>query len=213
MDLASVLLIDDDLFTRTALSAALSARGINVLAVTNTAADALEKLKTLDPEVAIVDLDLGPGPSGIDICHALRAFKPNLGLILLTSYTDPRIHDPSNSQLPKGCRFISKSELDDFKVLLEEIIIARNKPFAAPKPRKASDHKLTDVQLEVLIAVAQGLSSTEIAASRGVSVKAIEGIIAKTHSALGISKSKSINQRVQLARAYFQLTGKTPPNA
>jgi DNA-binding NarL/FixJ family response regulator len=213
MDLASVLLIDDDLFTRTALSAALSARGINVLAVTNTAADALEKLKTLDPEVAIVDLDLGPGPSGIDICHALRAFKPNLGLILLTSYTDPRIHDPSNSQLPKGCRFISKSELDDFKVLLEEIIIARNKPFAAPKPRKASNHKLTDVQLEVLIAVAQGLSSTEIAASRGVSVKAIEGIIAKTHSALGISKSKSINQRVQLARAYFQLTGKTPPNA
>jgi DNA-binding NarL/FixJ family response regulator len=213
MELASVLLIDDDLFTRTALSAALSARGINVLAVTNTAADALEKLKTLDPEVAIVDLDLGPGPSGIDICHALRAFKPNLGLILLTSYTDPRIHDPSNSQLPKGCRFISKSELDDFKVLLEEIIIARNKPFAAPKPRKASDHKLTDVQLEVLIAVAQGLSSTEIAASRGVSVKAIEGIIAKTHSALGISKSKSINQRVQLARAYFQLTGKTPPNA
>jgi DNA-binding NarL/FixJ family response regulator len=213
MELASVLLIDDDLFTRTALSAALSARGINVLAVTNTAADALEKLKTLDPEVAIVDLDLGPGPSGIDICHALRAFKPNLGLILLTSYTDPRIHDPSNSQLPKGCRFISKSELDDFKVLLEEIIIARNKPFAAPKPRKASDHKLTDVQLEVLIAVAQGLSSTEIAASRGVSIKAIEGIIAKTHSALGISKSKSINQRVQLARAYFQLTGKTPPNA
>jgi DNA-binding NarL/FixJ family response regulator len=213
MELASVLLIDDDLFTRTALSAALSARGINVLAVTNTAADALEKLKTLDPEVAIVDLDLGPGPSGIDICHALRAFKPNLGLILLTSYTDPRIHDPSNSQLPKGCRFISKSELDDFKVLLEEIIIARNKPFAAPKPRKASNHKLTDVQLEVLIAVAQGLSSTEIAASRGVSVKAIEGIIAKTHSALGISKSKSINQRVQLARAYFQLTGKTPPNA
>ena len=213
MDLASVLLVDDDLFTRTALSAALSARGINVLAATNTAADALEKLKVLDPEVAIVDLDLGPGPSGIDICHALRAHKPNLGLILLTSYTDPRIHDPSNSQLPKGCRFISKSELEDFKVLLEEIIIARNKPFAAAKPRRATDNKLTDVQLEVLIAVAQGLSSTEIATNRGVSVKAIEGIIAKTHSALGISKSKSINQRVQLARAYFQLTGKTPPNA
>ena len=213
MDLASVLLVDDDLFTRTALSAALSTRGINVLAATDNAADALKNLNELNPEVAIVDLDLGPGPSGIDICHALRAQKPNLGLILLTSYTDPRIHDPSNSQLPKGCRFISKSELADFKVLLEEIIIARNKPFAAAKPRKATDHKLTDIQLEVLIAVAQGLSTSEIAANRGVSEKAIEGIIAKTHSALGISKSKSINQRVQLARTYFQLTGKMPPNA
>ena len=213
MDLASVLLVDDDLFTRTALSAALSSRGINVLAATDNAADALKNLKELNPEVAIVDLDLGPGPSGIDICHALRAQKPNLGLILLTSYTDPRIHDPSNSQLPKGCRFISKSELADFKVLLEEIIIARNNPFAAAKPRKATDYKLTDIQLEVLIAVAQGLSTSEIAANRGVSEKAIEGIIAKTHSALGISKSKSINQRVQLARTYFQLTGKMPPNA
>ena len=73
MDLASVLLVDDDLFTRTALSAALSTRGINVLAATDNAADALKNLNELNPEVAIVDLDLGPGPSGIDICHALRA--------------------------------------------------------------------------------------------------------------------------------------------
>ena len=213
MGLASVLLVDDDMFTRTTLSAALSARGINVVASTDSAAGALENLIFLNPDVAIVDLDLGPGPSGIDICHALRAQKPNLGLILLTSYTDPRIHDPSNSQLPKGCRFISKSELSDFKVLIEEIVIARNKPFASAKLRKVNDHKLTDVQLEVLIAVAQGLSSAEIATNRGVSVKAIEGIIAKTHIALGINKSKSINLRVQLARAYFQLTGKMPPNA
>lgn len=213
MVLASVLLVDDDMFTRTTLSAALSARGINVVASTDSAAGALENLISLNPDVAIVDLDLGPGPSGIDICHALRAQKPNLGLILLTSYTDPRIHDPSNSQLPKGCRFISKSELSDFKVLIEEIVIARNKPFASAKLRKVNDHKLTDVQLEVLIAVAQGLSSAEIATNRGVSVKAIEGIIAKTHVALGINKSKSINLRVQLARAYFQLTGKMPPNA
>lgn len=213
MVLASVLLIDDDLFTRTALSTALSSRGINVVASTDTAAVALEHLKNLNPDVAIVDLDLGPGPSGIDICHALRFQKPNLGLILLTSYTDPRIHDPSNSQLPKGCRFISKSELSDFKVLIEEIIIARNKPLSPTKLRTVNDHKLTDIQLEVLISVAQGLSSSEIASNRGVSVKAIEAIISKTHAALGISKSKSTNLRVQLARTYFQLTGKMPPNA
>ncbi|CAB4935686.1 unannotated protein [freshwater metagenome] len=213
MALASVLLIDDDMFTRTTLSAALSARGISVLACTDNAAMALESLLALNPDVAIVDLDLGPGPSGIDICHALRVHKPNLGLILLTSYTDPRIHDPSNSQLPKGCRFISKSELSDFKVIIEEIIISRNKPFAAATARKAADYKLTDIQLEVLIAVAQGLSSAQIATNRGVSVKAIEGIIAKTHTALGINKSKTLNLRVQLARAYFQLTGKMPPHA
>jgi CheY-like chemotaxis protein len=85
MELASVLLVDDDLFTRTALSAALSSRGIKVVVSTDNAAEALENLKHFEPDVAIVDLDLGPGPSGIDICHALRSQKSNLGLILLTT--------------------------------------------------------------------------------------------------------------------------------
>jgi DNA-binding NarL/FixJ family response regulator len=213
MELAKVLLIDDDIFTRTALSAALSARGINVIASVDNAADALSYLLCENIEVAIVDLDLGPGPSGIDICHALRSENSNIGLILLTSYTDPRIHDPSNSSLPKGCRFLSKNELSDMKILIEEILVARNKPFAPARAITGKASKLTDVQLEVLIAVAQGLSSSEIAANRGVSVKAIEGIIAKTHSVLGIKNTKSLNLRVQLARAYFQLTGKMPPNA
>lgn len=208
MQLASVLLVDDDLFTQTTLSAALSARGIKVLATTDNAANAIEGLKMFDPDVAIVDLDLGPGPSGVDICHAMRAHKPHLGLIILTSYSDPRIHDPSNSQLPRGCRFISKRELSNLKTLIEEVLIARNNPFSASKKNKSSKLKLTDIQIEVLISVAQGLSSAEIAIQRGVSVKAIESIITKTHTALGIKKSKALNLRVQLARTYLNLTGK-----
>lgn len=211
MELARVLLIDDDQFVRTTLSAALSAYGITIVEANHKAGDALTSLEKHDPEVAIVDLDLGPGPSGIDICSALRSAKPTLGLILLTSYLDPRIHDPSNSQLPKGCRFVSKSELVNMKILVEEVLIARNKPLAATPPRKGSKSKLTDIQLEVLISVAEGLSTLEIAARRGVSPKAIEAIIAKTYKTLGISKSKSINQRVQLARSYFAMTGKKPP--
>ena len=215
MELAKVLLIDDDLFTRSTLTAALAAKGIKVVASTDNAAEAVAIVESQSPDVAIVDLDLGPGPSGIDICHALRSKKSNIGLILLTSYTDPRIHDPSNFKLPKGCRFISKNQLTEMRILVEEIVIARNKPFAQIKPseRSAETPKLTDIQLEVLIAVAQGFSSQEIANLRGVTLKAVEGIIAKTHDALGIKKSKSKNLRVQLARTYFEITGKKPPNA
>jgi DNA-binding NarL/FixJ family response regulator len=213
MELARVLLIDDDLFIRTTLSAALSAHGITVVHTTNKAEDALKSLLMHNPDVAIVDLDLGPGPSGIDVCIALRSSNPKLGLILLTSYLDPRIHDPSNSQLPRGCRFISKSELANMKILVEEVLIARNKPLATTPARKGLKSKLTDVQLEVLISVAEGLSTQEIASRRGVSPKAIEAIISKTHKSLGIAKSKSLNQRVQLARFYFGMTGKKPPGA
>lgn len=213
MALAQVLLIDDDLFTRSSLTAALNGTGINVIASAENGSSGIEAIKSLNPEVAVVDLDLGPGPSGIDICHALRIHNPSIGLVLLTSYTDPRVHDPSNSQLPRGCRFLSKSEMTDIKVLVQEILIARNKPLSVNKNKRSTVNSLTDSQLEVLIAVAQGLSSSEIAANRGVSVKAIEAMIAKIHSILGISKSKSLNQRVQLARTYFHLSGRKPPGA
>jgi DNA-binding NarL/FixJ family response regulator len=139
--------------------------------------------------------------------------KPSIGLILLTSFTDPRIHDPANSSLPRGCRFVSKSELQDIKVLVQEILIARNKPLQGSQLKKARENLLSDTQIEVLIAVSQGLSTAEIASQRGVTEKAIEGMIAKIHSTLGISRSKSLNQRVQLARLYFKLSGKKPPGA
>ena len=213
MALARVLLIDDDLFTRSSLTAALNGAGMSVIATAENGSSGIAAIKSSNPEVAVVDLDLGPGPSGIDICYALRNHDPLIGLVLLTSYTDPRVHDPSNSQLPKGCRFLSKTEMTDIKVLVQEILIARNKPLSINKNKGSTANKLTDSQLEVLIAVAQGLSSAEIAANRGVSVKAIEAMIAKIHSILGITKSKSLNQRVQLARTYFQLSGRKPPGA
>ena len=213
MELASVVLIDDDLFTRTTLTAALAGSGINVLSVAENGSIGLEAVKNLNPDVVIADLDLGPGPSGIDICHAIRMTKPSIGLILLTSFTDPRIHDPANSSLPRGCRFVSKSGLQDIKVLVQEILIARNKPLQGSQLKKARENLLSDTQIEVLIAVSQGLSNAEIASQRGVTEKAIEGMIAKIHSTLGISRSKSLNQRVQLARLYFKLSGKKPPGA
>jgi DNA-binding NarL/FixJ family response regulator len=213
MILAKAIVIDDDPFVRSTLSAGLAHYGIQVVQSFDIGSSAISAISTIDPDVAIVDLDLGPGPSGIDICHSLRTHKPNLGLILLTSYQDPRIFDPAGSSLPKGCRFISKSELEDFKVLVETVLSARAKPFLESKKISSDSTVLTSNQLEVLKLIAQGLSTEEIASNRGVSAKAIESSIAKIQKVAGFKKSKSLNQRVQLARFYFLLSGKKPPGA
>jgi DNA-binding NarL/FixJ family response regulator len=213
MILAKAIVIDDDPFVRSTLSAGLAHYGIQVVQSFDIGSSAISAISTIDPDVAIVDLDLGPGPSGIDICHSLRTHKPNLGVILLTSYQDPRIFDPAGSSLPKGCRFISKSELEDFKVLVETVLSARAKPFLESKKISSDSTVLTSNQLEVLKLIAQGLSTEEIASNRGVSAKAIESSIAKIQKVAGFKKSKSLNQRVQLARFYFLLSGKKPPGA
>jgi DNA-binding NarL/FixJ family response regulator len=210
---ARILVVDDDAFVRTTLSASFLSYRIQVVAAVGSASEALDALSSGDIEVAVLDLDLGPGPSGIDIAYSLRRAKPDLGLVLLTSYSDPRIADPSSLPMPKGCRFVTKTNLGDFKILVAAVLGARMQPLSAPHTTGEYEFQLTDTQLGVLKLVAEGLSNSEIALVRNVSVKAIDGIIAKIYLELNLEKSSRTNQRVQMVRAFFALTGKKAPGA
>ncbi len=212
MNYAKVIVIDDDAFVRSSLTAGLKSYGIEVVGSGQNYLSALDLCKNNKIDVAIVDLDLGPGPNGVDICHSLRKNFSTIGLLLLTSYTDPKIADPTMPSLPKGTRFLSKNNLIDFQFLVNEILASKIKPLAKIH-RISQKNTLTSVQLQVLKMVAEGLSTLEIAERRKVSVKAVEGVISKIHQELGLEKTKRFNQRVQLTRAYFKLSGRKPPGA
>ena len=96
-----VLLVDDDEFTRFLLVRALASFGYDEAVACDGAPAAVVAAETLRPHVAILDLDLGPGPSGIDLAHALRRKQPDLAIILLTSFEDPRLLVGS-AALPSG---------------------------------------------------------------------------------------------------------------
>ena len=55
--------------------------------------------------------------------------------------------------------------------------------------------------------IAQGLSNSEIAKIRGVTEKSIEQTISRLVTSLKIPKSAGSNQRVQISKMYFRLTG------
>ena len=55
--------------------------------------------------------------------------------------------------------------------------------------------------------IAQGLSTSEIARSRGVSEQAIDKSISRISKHLAIPKSADTNQRVQIVRAFFENKG------
>ena len=67
---------------------------------------------------------------------------------------------------------------------------------------------LTEVQLEVLRGIAEGLSTQAIADQRHVSAKAVEQVITRLYEVLEVPRDSEHNQRVRLARAYLQLVGK-----
>ena len=206
---ARVLIVEDESFARTMLVSTLTALGMNVVGACASAADALSASHESEPDVALLDLDLGPGPSGIDLAYALRERMPRLGIVLLTSYTDPRLKHPGERALPRGSRFLVKARLEALHVLRETILRARHDPLgatAAPATRGA----LTTNQIEVLRLVAAGRSNAEIAEQQGVGEKAIERTIQRVLEVLAIDRGSG-NPRVLAARAYVELSGKTLP--
>jgi len=147
---------------------------------------------------------------GIDIAHALRGINPGIGIVLLTTFTDPRLHDPQERPLPQGARYLVKTQLDDPEILRSVIIDTRRNPLKE-MPRVADGMSLTSLQVEVLRLVAMGLSNLEIATAQGVTDKAIERTVQRITEALGVSE-QSGNKRVLLTRAYSELTGKSLPS-
>jgi len=209
--LASVLLVEDDVFTRSTLAAALVGANFEVKAQVGKAADAIQAVRKFSIDVAIIDLDLGIGANGIDIAIALRDSNPGIGIIILTSYTDPRVVNPNSPELPKGSKFLTKSLLTDFSPLVRTILEVKALPFSGQTEKRSQRVDFTANQIIVLQGVAEGLTTKEIASRMGVSEKAIEGTITRLHSMLELPKKSTLNPRVQLARAYFQLSGKKPP--
>lgn len=197
------LVIDDEAFARSMVSGALSGHGVDVVAVGEGIAQALA-VPPEDYEVAILDLDLGPGPNGIDVAFALRRRRPRLGIVVLTSFSDPRLLAASVKDPPPGTAYVVKQSLTDIGFLLAAVhAVARGVAEEAPVPRVP----LTDAQVETLRLLAYGLSNAEIARVRVVTEKSVEQAIKRAATGLGVDPSPSINQRVALARAYFALTG------
>jgi DNA-binding NarL/FixJ family response regulator len=206
--LGKILIVDDDKFIRTSLDGALANSGFDISGSVATAKDALA-INALDPaDVALLDLDLGIGPTGFDIAQALRRISPQIGIVFLTSYQDPRFASIHGVSAPKGSRYLVKSEIENIAQIISTILQTKHRPFNENVNHINKFDKLTDLQIEVWREVSEGLSSSEIAARRDISEKAVEAILARIYTFLGIKKEKTNNPRILLSNAFKKYSGK-----
>lgn len=209
-----VLVVEDNAFTRTTLCGALRDAGVDVIGDTGSAADAIRLARTLMPEAALLDLDLGAGPNGADVAVELRSLAPAIGIVILTSYEDPRLTGRNLDHLPSNIVYLVKGDLDDSRTLssalADAVAIASSEPAAGRSavPAPTGDvARLTDTQIEVIRLVAEGLSNAEIARQRYISETSVERIIMRAARELGIPTESTSNRRVLLTRAYLRMSG------
>lgn len=83
-----VFLLDDHEVVRQGIRILLeSDDGIEVVGEASTAAEALDRIHLANPDVAILDVRLDDG-DGIEVCRDIRAARPELACLMLTSFAD-----------------------------------------------------------------------------------------------------------------------------
>jgi DNA-binding NarL/FixJ family response regulator len=202
-----LLVVDDDNFARSTVAGALSMMGYQVVAAA-AANQALTDLADSSLDVAILDLDLGTGPTGVDLAFILRKRHPNLGLVFLTSYSDPKFLNVRYSQLPTGARYLTKSNLTNLTQLVMLINQAYVSPLKANSKVPKSEFRLSGNQIKILKLIADGKTTNQIAERLMITPKAVEGVISRINSNLSLTNLDKNNRRVQLVRAYYKLIGK-----
>ena len=208
MKLASILLVEDDSLLRTSLRQSLISYRFDVVAAVATAAEAVVMANENAFEVAILDIDLGIGANGIDVAKKLREIKPNLGIIFLTNFSDPRLVKNTPIGLPMGAQYIQKTKIENIDQLLTLILKVRKNPLGMESKLNENQVALSQSQIQILQMLAEGLTTSEIAKKVECSDRAIEKNLNRIQKILNVPAENGKNSRILLANAYWKLIGK-----
>jgi len=214
-----VLLINSDTFELATLSASLRLHGVNIVGEAANIFLAENLFRSLQPEIVLIDLQ-PPGEEAITFLAKARKVNPELGIVIMTVCPDFRLIGLHERDIPRGSKIILKRSLSDLSIVTTtfatSLAAVRDESRVTWIDTHAVIHEnssinkvkeLTDVQIETLRLVAQGLSNSEIARVRFVSEKSVEQIVARIAQHLGISPDRGKNLRVALAAEYFTWLG------
>jgi len=167
--------------------------------------DALEIIRTLRPDVAILDVNL-PGLNGQQVTHRAAQERLPTRILLLTGYDDleQEIHaalagasaycakDVAPPQLLKAIREISRGNYviheqvfthTEMKRWLDKQIAGAKRPYSEPG---TPFHPLSAREMEVLSCVVQGMSNKEIAAILGISHQTVKNHVTSILRKFGV---------------------------
>ena len=201
-----MVVADDHKLTLSGVADSLGARGMDVVGLASSAPAAIAAVEESKPDVLVTDLDFGPGPTGIDIAGFLRNKFPALGIVLLSSYADPRLHSTSLDKTPRGMVYLIKQHIENPAAIVDAVHASLDRAQQAIEG-ELPQVNLTPSQLAVLRMVAGGLSNSAIGTHLSVTEESVAKTINRTIKRLGIASGPLVNTRGALIQHYFDLIG------
>lgn len=205
MDKIKLLIADDHKILLEGIVSLFQSEGsFDVAATASNGYEVMELVNKNDYDVCLLDINM-PGLDGIEAAKLIKAAKPSIKIVMLTTYNDKEIiseliHIGVSGYLLKNS---DKSELVEaiFKVMsgryyfsaeIEEIIMQ-----AVSEKKNPEVIVLTEREIEIVKLLAREYTNDKIAAELHISYRTVE-----THRKNIMQKTKSHNLAGLLKHAY-----------
>ena len=201
-----IVVVDDESIIRFLLTSLLEQSGFECWPAEN-AVEAIRLMRKVDPDVAIVDLDLGSGASGAELITAIRLENEAIGIVLLSNFLPKKTEKLALDRVV----YLHKSDAQNSQVLIDAIDVSVGKgasgSFTSEIMTSDSIQSMTSNQQEVLGLLAQGKTNQEIADALGTGLRAIERTISRIYIKLGLASKPVGARRVEAARMFMLTIG------
>jgi DNA-binding NarL/FixJ family response regulator len=203
---------EDSLIVREGLGQLLAGSpGIDVVASCGDLESLLEAVERESPDVVLTDIRMPPSNTdeGIEVAARLRESHPQVGVVVLSQYSEPAYVLRLLESGSDGRGYLLKERIHNRGELVSAIdAVAQGGSVIDPKivevlvdararAERSRLSELTPREREVLAEIAAGKSNTAIAESLVLTKRAVEKHINSIFMKLGLAEADDVSKRVK----------------
>ena len=211
-----VVIAEDSVLLREGIARILEEGGYEIVGQSATADDLLLKVRSYDPDVAIVDIRMPPSHTdeGLTAAKTIRSKHPEVGVLVLSQYVEPDYALELLADDAEGVGYLLKdrvSDVDEFVGAVGRVADGGSALDPASVTqlvgrRRGDDpvSTLTPREREVLELMAEGRSNQAIAQRLVVTERAVEKHVTSIFGKLRLPAAAEDHRRVLAVLAFLR---------
>jgi DNA-binding NarL/FixJ family response regulator len=211
-----VVLADDSVLLREGIARILEDAGFEVVGQAGTGEELLLKVRSYNPDVAVVDIRMPPTHTdeGLQAAREIREKHPGVGVLVLSQYVEPGYAMDLLAESAEGVGYLLKdriSDVDEFASAVRRVAEGGSALDPAIVSqlvgrRRGTDpiDSLTPREREVLELMAEGRSNAGIAERLVVTERAVEKHVTSIFGKLRLPAASADHRRVLAVLAYLR---------